>query len=569
MPQKLLKSGAELLVNQLIEEDVEYIFGLPGGATMPIFDALHSSPLKLVLVRHEQGATHMADGYARVTGKAGVVLVTSGPGATNTVTGIYTAQMDSIPMVVITGQVNMDKLGTDAFQETDILGITMPIVKHSYIVQDVNQIQNIVHEAFYLAQSGRPGPVLIDVPKNIAAQITEARSVTQPGLPGYVIAPPPQQGDLQETAKIINSSHRPIFLVGHGAIIARAEKELQAVVHETQIPVINTLLGKGAFPETSPLNLGMPGMHGTAYANKALAQADLIISVGSRWDDRITSDPERFAPNSRKIHIDVDIAEIGKVVNTTCAIVSDAKLALRALLPLLEKRDRSPWIQQIAHWRENFPLSYPKEGSLKPQRIVKVLQEITGGKAILTTDVGQHQMWAAQFYWAEESHCWLTSGGAGTMGYGLPSAIGAKLGRPDETVFSIVGDGGFQMTLCELATAAALRLPIKVIIFNNGYLGMVRQWQELFYDERLNGVRMEGNPDFARLAEAYGCKTFRLKRNADIKRILTNAVEYNEGPVVIDAVIQSEENVFPMIPAGLPLESMILKKNETKEKSHE
>ena len=333
------------------------------------------------------------------------------------------------------------------------------------------------------------------------------------------------------------------------------------MVEKIEIPVINTLLGKGCFPETHPLNLGMPGMHGTAYANKALAESDLIISVGSRWDDRITSDAKRFAPSSRKIHFDIDAAEFNKIVPVNCVVLGNAKISLQQLLDKLQKHDRTPWLKQIANWRKEFPLRYRKEGNLKPQSILKTLHTLTHGEAIVTTDVGQHQMWAAQFYLVQSGRNWLTSGGAGTMGYGLPSAIGAQLGRPEKTVVSIVGDGGFQMTLCELATAAQLRLPIKVIVMNNGYLGMVRQWQELFYDERLSGVRLEGNPDFAKLAEAYGCKAFRLKRNADISRVLKAALEYDQGPVVIDAIIQSEENVFPMVPAGVPLEGMILEKS--------
>ncbi len=555
-----LKSGAELLVEQLKAEGVEYIFGLPGGATIPIFDALHSSELQFVLVRHEQGATHMADGYARATGRTGIVLATSGPGATNCVTGIYTAMMDSVPMLVITGQVTTSGLGLDSFQEADMMGMAMPIVKHSYLIKDVRDLKNIVHEAFFLANTGRPGPVLIDIPKDISAKIAEPYPMRDPYLPGYLLAGAPDPAGIELAADMINTSYRPVFLIGHGAILADASNEIEALVQKTEIPVINTLLGKGCFPETHPLNLGIPGMHGTAYSNKALAEADLIISVGSRWDDRITSDPKRFAPSSRKIHFDIDPAEFGKVIKADCSILGNAKISLQLLLDKLQRRDRSAWLKQIAKWRKEFPLRYRKEGNLKPQHIIETLQNLTNGEATVTTDVGQHQMWAAQFYLAQAGRNWLTSGGAGTMGYGLPSAIGAQLGRPGQIVFCIVGDGGFQMTLCELATAAQLKLPIKVIVMNNGYLGMVRQWQELFYDERLSGVRLEGNPDFAKLAEAYSCKAFRLKRSADIKRVLNAALRYNDGPLVIDAVIQAEENVFPMVPAGVPLEGMILQK---------
>ncbi len=558
-----LKSGAELVVEQLKAEGVEYIFGLPGGATIPIFDALHSSELEFVLVRHEQGATHMADGYARATGKTGVVMATSGPGATNCITGIYTAIMDSVPMVIITGQVTTRGMGLDSFQEADVIGISMPIVKHSYLVKDTSELKNIIHEAFFLANSGRPGPVIIDIPKDISAKIVEPKSMRKPYLPGYLLPCPPDGKVVEKAADMINNSYRPVFLVGHGAILANAGNEIEALVQKIEIPVVNTLLGKGCFPETHPLNLGLPGMHGTAYANKALAEADLIISIGSRWDDRITSDVERFALSSRKIHFDIDIAEIDKVIKADCAVLGDAKLGLQLLIDKLEQRDRSNWLLQIDKWRKEFPLRYRKEGRLKPQHIIEILQSLTDGQAVMTTDVGQHQMWAAQFYLVQGGENWLTSGGAGTMGYGLPSAIGAQLGRPGKIVFSIVGDGGFQMTLCELATAAQLKLPIKVIVMNNGYLGMVRQWQELFYDERLSGVRLEGNPDFSKLAEAYGCKAFRLKRSSDIKRVLSAALEYNEGPLVIDAVIPPEENVFPMVPAGAPLEGMILEKPAT------
>ncbi len=555
-----LKSGAEMLVEQLKEEGVQYIFGLPGGAAIPIFDALHSSELQFVLVRHEQGATHMADGYARATGKPGVVLATSGPGATNCVTGIYTAMMDSVPIIVITGQVSTGGLGLDSFQEADMMGMTMPIVKHSYQVKDTRDLKNVVREAFFLARSGRPGPVLIDIPKDISARIEEPYPLREPRLPGYLLVTDPDPADVERAAEIINTSYRPVFLVGHGAILANASEEIRTIVEKNRIPVINTLLGKGCFPETHPLNLGMPGMHGTAYANKALAEADLIVSIGSRWDDRITSNPKRFAPSSRKVHFDIDISEFDKVIKADCAVLGNAKTGLQMISDKLEQRELGPWLKQIEKWRKEFPLRYRKEGSLKPQHIMEVLQSLTNGNVTVTTDVGQHQMWAAQFYLAQSGKNWVTSGGAGTMGYGLPSAIGAQLGQPKQVVFSIVGDGGFQMTLCELATAAQLKLPIKVIVINNGYLGMVRQWQELFYDERLSGVRLEGNPDFVKLAKSYGCKAFSLKRSADIKRVLNAALAHNEGPVVIDAVIQPEENVFPMVPAGVPLEGMILEK---------
>ncbi|NBV41893.1 hypothetical protein EBR96_03890 [bacterium] len=487
---KKTTTGAETLIRCLETQGVEVIFGYPGGAAIPIFDALVDSKIKLVLVRHEQGATHIADGYARATGKPGVVLVTSGPGATNTVTGIITAIMDSVPMIVLCGQTITSALGKDAFQEADVFGITAPIVKHSYLVKNPNDIPRIVEESFHICNTGRPGPVVIDLPKDITSAPCSA-SVTdnKMDLPGYSYPTAGHKRDIQKLASLLKTARRPLLLIGHGAEISGADAEVRKLAETLKAPVVNTLLGKGVFPENHPLSLGMLGMHGTAYANKALTRCDLIFSIGSRWDDRITPGKiERFCPNAVKLHIDIDPAEINKVV------VPDA----------------------------------------------------------------------SQFFKTHKPRTWISSGGAGTMGYGFPAAIGAQFGCPKETVIAIVGDGGFQMTLFELSTAMIHKLPIKIVVIDNKYLGMVRQWQQLFYDDRLSGVDLEGNPDFVKVAEAYGIKGFRIKRAADVRKILNKALNYNEGPCLIHAEVIKEDNVFPMIPAGGAAEDMIIDPPKTK-----
>ncbi|MEE3022743.1 MAG: biosynthetic-type acetolactate synthase large subunit, partial [SAR324 cluster bacterium] len=544
-------NGSQIIVEALRRHGVDYLFGYPGGACMPIFDALVDAPeIKIVLVRHEQGGTHMADGYARATGKPGVVLVTSGPGATNTVTGLLTAQMDSVPMVVLTGQTITPNLGKDAFQEADVFGVTMPVVKHSYLVREVNDLPRVMNEAFHLATSGRPGPVLVDLPKDVVSAECEADFTDEFHLPGYA---PPARGlteDLEKAAELISSSKKPLLYVGAGAVIAQASRQVIGLAEKLQAPVTTTLLGKGAFPETHPLSVGMLGMHGTAYANKTVVDCDLIMAIGARWDDRITGKVSEFCRDATKIHIDVDPAEFGKIIDPDVSIAGDAKLVLEDLIPLVSKLDSQPWLKQIEKWKKKYPLKFPKRGGLRAQQVLKEMDRLTDSKAIISTDVGQHQMWTAQFCKTNEERKWLSSGGAGTMGYGLPSAIGAQLGCPDELVVAVVGDGGFQMTMPELATAAIHKLPIKILIINNRYLGMVRQWQELFFDNRESGVDMMGNPDFVKIGEAYGIKGFRLRRTGDITKVLKRALDYNDGPCIIEAEVVKGDNVFPMIPAG-------------------
>ena len=552
-------NGSQIIVEALRRHGVDYLFGYPGGACMPIFDALVDAPeIKIVLVRHEQGGTHMADGYARATGKPGVVLVTSGPGATNTVTGLLTAQMDSVPMVVLTGQTITPNLGKDAFQEADVFGVTMPVVKHSYLVREVNDLPRVMNEAFHLATSGRPGPVLVDLPKDVVSAECETDFTDEFHLPGYA---PPARGlteDLEKAAELISSSKKPLLYVGAGAVIAQASRQVIGLAEKLQAPVTTTLLGKGAFPETHPLSVGMLGMHGTAYANKTVVDCDLIMAIGARWDDRITGKVSEFCPDATKIHIDVDPAEFGKIIDPDVSIAGDAKLVLEDLIPLVSKLDSQPWLKQIDKWKKKYPLKFPKRGGLRAQQVLKELDRLTDSKAIISTDVGQHQMWTAQFCKTNEERKWLSSGGAGTMGYGLPSAIGAQLGCPDELVVAVVGDGGFQMTMPELATAAIQKLPIKILIINNRYLGMVRQWQQLFFDNRESGVDMMGNPDFVKIGEAYGIKGFHLRRTGDITKVLQKALDYNDGPCIIEAEVVKSDNVFPMIPAGAAVAEMII-----------
>jgi len=556
-PTKAL-TGGEALIKCLENQGVEYIFGIPGGVAIPIFDALVSSKIKFILVRHEQGATHMADGYARATGKPGVVLVTSGPGATNTITGIMNAHMDSIPIIVLCGQTTTNLLGKDAFQEADITGITMPIVKHSYLVRNPNDIPRIVKESFHIATTGRPGPVLIDLPKDMTANPFTGSLDAEMDLPGYIVPSKGKTSDIKKIAKLLNASKKPLLLVGHGAIISRAENEVKKLAERLKAPVTNTLLGKGAFPETHPLSLGMLGMHGTAYANKAVTRCDLIFSIGSRWDDRINGNPGEFCMGAKKIHIDIDAAEIGKIVTPDAYAIGDAKVILQELLGYVKPLETKEWLQELDFYRKQYPLSYDSTKGLTPQHIIDEVYKLSKGRAIVSTYVGQNQMWSAQFYKVDYPDHWLSSGGAGTMGFGLPAAIGAQFGRPKDLVITIVGDGGFQMTQADLATASIHKLPIKIIIMDNKYLGMVRQWQELFFDNRLSGVDLKGSPDFVKIAEAHRMKAFHLTKSTQVRKTLEEALRYHDGPCLIHAEVIKENNVFPMIPAGKSAYHMIV-----------
>ncbi len=559
MPHQVLEGG-QVLIRCLENEGVEYIFGYSGGAAIPIFDALVTTEtmIEFILVRHEQGAAHMADGYARATGKPGVVLVTSGPGATNTLTGIMTAHMDSVPMIVISGQSVSWMLGKDAFQEADIFGIAMPVVKHSYLVKEGNDIPRITREAFHIATTGRPGPVLIDIPKDISAGPCTADLRAEMDLPGYTPAHDVDNNTVLKIAEEVAKARRPLILAGHGAMISGADTTLLALAEKTNVPVTTTLLGKGVFPESHRLSLGMLGMHGTAYANKAVCACDLLINIGSRFDDRIIGKPDMFCRDATIVHIDIDAAEIGKMIQPQITCVADAKNTLDELIKHVPVMENTVWLKYLDSCKAEYPLKFKRQGKLKMQHVIHELYKLTEGRACVSTDVGQHQMWAAQFYRNDLRHNWLSSGGAGTMGFGFPASIGAAFGRPNDTHVCFVGDGGFQMTFFELATAATHKLPIKIVVLNNHYLGMVRQWQELFYGDRKSGVDMEGNPDFVRLAESFGVKGFNLRRPGDVKRVLQKGLDYNEGPCLINCEVEKSDNVYPMVPAGAALEDMLI-----------
>lgn len=551
-------TGAQMLVEALKKENVEVIFGYPGGAVLPIYDAFYNSGLRHVLTRHEQGAIHAAEGYARVSGNPGVVIATSGPGATNLVTGIADAMIDSIPLVVLTGQVSTAVIGSDAFQEADVVGITMPITKHNYQVRDVKDFPRIIKEAFHIATTGRPGPVLIDIPKNVATATGVFNYEKEVRLPGYQPNVVPNSLQIRKLQQAVSKAKKPVILAGAGVLFADAMNELKEFVEKMQVPVANTLLGLGSFPADHPLFLGMAGMHGTYTANMALYECDLIISIGARFDDRVTGNLEHFAPNAKVAHIDIDPAEIGKNVPTDIPVVADAKLALQALLKEGGNApEHSEWMEYLEQCKREYPLYYEEEqGVLKPQSVIKMILEATKGEAVVTTDVGQHQMWAAQFYHFNHPNRWVTSGGLGTMGFGLPAAIGAQFAEPDKMVFSILGDAGFQMTMQELAIIRQWNLPIKVIIINNSSLGMVRQWQEIFYDERYSESLLDYQPDFMALAKAFNIDAFNAKTNEEAKVAIDKAMEI-DGPVFINFDVAPKEKVYPMIPPGAGLHEMV------------
>jgi len=556
-------TGGDMVIRCLEREGVEVVYGYSGGAAMPIFDALVDSKIKFVLVRHEQGATHMADGYARSSGRPGVVLVTSGPGATNCVTGLLTALMDSVPMIVLTGQTITSMLGKDAFQEADVTGITYPVVKHSYLVKNAADIPRVMKEAFHIATTGRPGPVLIDLPKDITQGPCTAPFVDHVSIPGYKIPGRADPAAIKQAAAYLSKARKPVLYVGNGAVMSGAGEAILRLAEKLGAPIVNTLLGKGACREDHPLHLGMLGMHGTAYANKAVDGCDLIMAIGARWDDRITGKLSEFCKDAVKLHIDVDRAEFSKIVKPHVSMLGDAKLVIEDLLPLVTKADTGEWLKEINAWRKAYPLKYPKKGGLRAQYVLDRLDKLGGRDCIITTDVGQHQMWAAQFCLTTKNRHWLSSGGAGTMGFGFPSAIGAAMANPGKKAWCVVGDGGFQMTLCELATAMLQKVDVKILVINNSYLGMIRQWQELFFDNRLSGADLEGNPDFVKLAEAYGVKAWRVKRAGDVDKVLKKAMEH-KGPCLVEAEVVKEDNVFPMIPAGAPLSGMIIEKPKHK-----
>ena len=552
-------TGAEIVCESLLQEGVDVLFGLPGGAVLPFYGALSKYPqLRHILVRHEQAAVMAADGYARVTGKVGVCCATSGPGATNLVTGIAGAQMDSVPLVVITGQVPRPAIGRDAFQETDVTGITLPVTKHNYLVMDVADVAGSIKEAFHIARTGRPGPVLVDIPKDVLlGDRTEFVWPERVNLPGYNPPGEAEAGQIERAARLINQAERPVIMAGHGVVIARAFKELQELAEKAQIPVVTTLLGLGSLAPDHLLHLGMPGMHGLAYASLALDQADLVISLGARFDDRVTGRVSDFVPNAKKIHFDIDPSEFNKNMRVDVAVLGDLQLSLRQLVLRVERQVHLQWLQTIDTLRaEHPPFNIRQTEELLPQYVLQQLSEVTQGEAIVVTGVGQHQMWAAQYYRFKEPNTWLTSGGLGAMGYEVPAALGAKVGRPDKTVWSIAGDGGFQMTMCDLATAVESQIDVKFAILNNGVLGMVHQWQEFFYDRDFFATVYTGNPDFVKIAEAYGIKGIRVTDKAQVVGAIQEAME-TPGPVVVDFRVKPDEQVYPMIPAGESVKEMM------------
>ncbi len=557
-------TGAQILMRMLKEECVDTIFGYPGGAVLDIYDELARTDLRHILARHEQGAIHAADGYARATGKVGVCLVTSGPGATNTVTGIASAYMDSIPIVIFTGQVPTKLIGNDAFQEVDIVGITRPCTKHNYLVKDVADLARIIREAFHIARSGRPGPVLIDLPKDVSNATVEFKMPDEVQLRSYNPTYVPNRKQLQKVVELIREAKKPVIFTGGGVILSGANAELTELAHKAQIPVTGSLMGLGGFPGTDPLWLGMLGMHGTYRANMSVSECDLMIAVGVRFDDRVTGKTDEFATQCKIVQIDIDPTSIQKNIQVSVPVVGDCKITLELLNQMLCQEDlsdigenRKEWLARISAWKSSTPLAYQQEKTIKPQYVIEKLYELTGGNAIITTEVGQNQMWAAQFYHFDQPGRFITSGGLGVMGFGLPAAVGAQVGAPDQLVVDIAGDGSIQMNIQEMATAVQYKLPVKVVILNNGFLGMVRQWQELFYNRSYSSTKFVHTPDFVKLAEAYGAVGLRATTPDEVEKVLKEGLAC-PGAVIMDFVVEPEEGVYPMVPAGAPITKMLL-----------
>jgi len=562
----LKKTGAQIFIESLKMEGVDTIFCYPGGATLYITDALYYSDIKQIVVRHEQGAVHAADGYSRASGKVGVSLVTSGPGATNTVTGIATAYMDSIPLIIFSCQVNTMLIGNDAFQEADIVGITRPCTKHSYLVKDVKDLARIIKEAFYIARSGRPGPVLIDIPKDVSAAVCDFKYPDKVSIRSYQPTYIGHLGQIKRALKTIASSKRPVLYTGGGIISSGASHELLKFAEKLSLPVTNTLMGLGGFPGNHPLFLGMLGMHGTYAANMAITESDLIIAIGSRFDDRATGKVDEFAPHAKIIHVDIDPTSISKNIKVDIPIVGDSRNVLKKMVEIVEEdkedfkdyhTNTSEWMQRIDQWKKDYPLTYVRNGTLKPQHVIERICELTKGNAIIATEVGQNQMWTAQFFKFLKPRTILTSGGLGTMGYGFPASIGAQVAFPKTLVIDIAGDGSIQMNIQELATAVQFKLPVKIVILNNKYLGLVRQWQELFHEKRYTWTHMDYAPDFVKLAEAYGAAGYRITKEEEVDDILQKAFRNNKT-TIIDVQVSPEECVYPMVPAGAPLKEMLL-----------
>ncbi|HBV98424.1 MAG: acetolactate synthase catalytic subunit [Peptococcaceae bacterium BICA1-7] len=548
-------TGAQILIQGLLDQGADTIFGYPGGQVLPIYDALYDANIRHILTRHEQGAVHAADGYARASGKVGVCLATSGPGATNLVTGIANAYMDSVPMVAITGQVPVGLLGRDSFQEADITGITMPVTKHNYIVKNIDELAITLKEAFHIASTGRPGPVLVDIPSDVSAGAMDYDDPGPINLPGYRPVLEGTEEQLNKATAAIMAAERPVLYIGGGVVSAGAHEELKKMAELLVAPVTTTLMGLGGFPGDHPLYLGMLGMHGSKYANYAVCECDLLIAVGARFSNRVTGKISEFAPEATIIHIDVDPAEIGKNVRVNIPIVGDVKIVLNQLLPRLAAKLPGAWKDKISQWKKEYPISFKENGNLKPQQVISEIYNVTGGAARIATEVGQHQMWAAHYYTYTRPRSFISSGGLGTMGYGLPASLGVQVACPEETVFNIAGDGSIQMNIQELATAVNYELPVNIAVLNNGFLGMVRQWQELFYNHRYSYTELS-NPDFVKVAEAYGASGVRVTGKSELRPALEEAVR-NSKPVMLDFVVEREENVYPMVAPGAPLNKII------------